>query len=74
MRVDSRLVPAFVYRAGEKIVCNRKLVRNVWTADYPAAAEQGALKAHLRENRLQELTIGFREPLGNLEMVQAGQV
>ena len=39
MTVDSRLVPAFVYRAGEKIVCNRKLVRDVWTAEYPAAAE-----------------------------------
>ena len=39
LTVDSRLVPAFVYRAGEKIVCSRKLVRDVWTADYPAAAE-----------------------------------
>lgn len=39
LTVDSRLVPAFVYRAGEKIVCSRKLVRDVWTAEYPAAAE-----------------------------------
>ena len=39
LTVDTRLVPAFVYRAGEKIVCSRKLVRDVWTADYPAAAE-----------------------------------
>lgn len=39
LTVNERLLPALVYRAGKEIVPNRRLLRDIWEADYPAAAE-----------------------------------
>lgn len=39
LTVDERLLPALVIREGQQFIPNRRLLRDVWDADIPAAAQ-----------------------------------